>query len=271
MILSMNGLEMKFIYTYVFILFFIFILLNIFFKKSILKENFDNNQNEVNYTEEEKIDVYIIHMNGNIQRRKNIEEQKKKMKGPFNIILFPAVNGKTLNFKELKKNEGKLDNEWIHNHGKRKGEVGCYLSHRNIIDKIRKEKENSHSKYSIIFEDDFKVQTDDLYSSVKKIIDTLHEEKKDFDMIYLGNLNHNHSEKIKDNIYTFNTKQHLWGTHGYLIKNDSSDKIFSLIQQMKSPIDTIYQYMLYKNKLKGYVIYPTIINQEGDSIIVEKN
>ena len=76
MILSMNGLEMKFIYTYVFILFFIFILLNIFFKKNVLKENFEN-QEEVE-VKEEKIDVYIIHMNGNIQRRKNIEEQKKR-------------------------------------------------------------------------------------------------------------------------------------------------------------------------------------------------
>lgn len=267
----MNGLEMNSIFIFVLIIFFIFILLNIFLKKNILKENFENDEEEKQKKIEEKIDVYIIHMDGNEQRKKNIEEQKKKMNGPFNIILFPAVNGKKLNFKKLKKNEGELDNDWIHNQGKRKGEVGCYLSHRNIIDKIQKEKNNSHSKYSIIFEDDFKIQTDDLYSSVKKIINTLHEEKRDFDMIYLGNLNHNHAEKIKDNIYTLNKKQHLWGTHGYLINNNSSDKIFSLIQQMRSPIDTIYQYMLYKDKLKGYVIYPTIIQQEGDSIIVEKN
>ncbi len=246
--------------TFLFIIFFIFILLNILFKNNY--ENFDNQ-----IKEEEKIDVYIIHMNGNKEREKNIQEQKLKMNGPFNIHIFPAVNGKKIDFKKLKKKEGENDNDWIHTMGKRRGEVGCYLSHRNIIDKIRT---NQSSKYSIILEDDFQVNTDDLYSSVKNIIDSLNNEKKDFDMIYLGNLNHNHAEKIKDNIYELNKKQHLWGTHGYLVNHQSCDKIYNLIQKMKMPIDTIYQYLLYKDKLKGYVIYPTIINQQGESIIVEK-
>ncbi len=254
---------MNYFYTYLLIIFFIFILLNIFFHKKKNHEKFNNHQ------EENKINVYIIHMNGNKNREKNIEEQKKKMSGPFDIQIFPAVNGKELNFNEFKKNEGENDNDWLVPLVKRRGEVGCYLSHRNIIDKIRKEKDSS--KYSIIFEDDFKVNTNDLYSSVHKIIDSLNQEKRDFDMIYLGNLNHNHAEKIKDDIYELNKKQDLWGTHGYLIKNESSDKIYYLIQKIIKPIDNIYQDLLYQDKLKGYVIFPTIINQEGESIINGKN
>ncbi len=252
-------------YTYLLIIFFIFILINIFFKKKN-HEKFNNHKPK----KEEKnndniINVYIIHMNGNKNRENSIEEQKKKMIGPFNIQIFPAVNGKELDFKELKKNEGENDNDWLVPLVKRRGEVGCYLSHRNIMDKIRKVKDSS--KYSIIFEDDFKVNTNDLYSSVYKIINTLNQEKKDFDMIYLGNLNHNHAEKIKDNIYELNKKQDLWGTHGYLIKNESADKIYTLIKKIVKPIDNIYQDLLYQDKLKGYVIFPTIINQEGESII----
>jgi GR25 family glycosyltransferase involved in LPS biosynthesis len=247
-------------YTYLFIIFFVFILLNIFFHKKNNNEKFDNKKKN-----EDKIDVYIIHMDGNKKREDNIHQQKKKMIGPFNIQIFPAVNGKELDFNQFKKNEGANDNDWLIPQVKRRGEVGCYLSHRNIIDKIRKEKDSS--KYSIIFEDDFQVNTNDLYSTVHKIINTLNKENLDFDMIYLGNLNHNHAEKIKDDIYVLNKKQDLWGTHGYLIKNESADKIYTLIQKIFKPIDNIYQDLLYQDKLKGYVIFPTIINQEGESII----
>jgi GR25 family glycosyltransferase involved in LPS biosynthesis len=123
--------------------------------------------------------------------------------------------------------------------------------------------------YTIIFEDDLKVLTPNLYRDVEKILDDLNSiQNNDFDIIFLGNLKNNHGDKIINNIYTIDKNNDLWGTQSYLINNKSTNKILKNIQKIDKPIDVKYQDLLKENKLKGYIIYPILVTQNGfDSTI----
>ena len=144
------------------------------------------------------------------------------------------------------------------------------MEDKNIIEKISKDKDLKNKyDYTIIFEDDLKVLTPNLYRDVEKILDDLNSiQNNDFDIIFLGNLKNNHGDKIINNIYTIDKNNDLWGTQSYLINNKSTNKILKNIQKIDKPIDVKYQDLLKENKLKGYIIYPILVTQNGfDSTI----
>ena len=84
-----------------------------------------------------------------------------------------------------------------------------------------------------------------------------------FDLIYLGNLNNNYGKKIKNNIYNIDINGSLIGMHGYLINNNSINKLIPLINFIEMPIDLIYEKLSKENKINTFVIFPTIVNQGG--------
>jgi GR25 family glycosyltransferase involved in LPS biosynthesis len=237
---------MKYLFS---ILLIIIVIIFGFFRINYINENFEDSTT---------LDIYVITL-GKQERIENIKNQEKKINKKIEI--FDAVNGLNLDINDLK-NNNILENEntLSENYNHKMGEIGCYLSHLNIYKKI---KEINKKGYTIIFEDDFLVNSDNLINEVKKGIDTLDSKNIDFDFLFLGNLNDNHAENIADNLYYIDKNVNLYGTHGYIINNKNIDKIIDKLNKIIKPIDNSIQDLSYDNVFNTIVIYPNLVNQKG--------
>ena len=201
-------------------------------------------------------DMYVITL-GKKERIKNIKEQEGKIND--RITRFKAVNGLKLDINELIKNDILDKNHKLSeniNHSKR--EIGCYLSHHNIYKKIKKDNKRG---YTIIFEDDFIVNSSNFKDDVKKAIDKLNNKSIDFDFLYLGSNQINYGENIIDYLYYVNPKQNLYGTHAYVINNKNIDKIIDNIKIIKNPIDVIIQDLSKNHIFNTVIMYPYTVIQ----------
>ena len=221
------------------------LLLVLFIIIYILINNYEN-FNDLD--ESQFIDYHVIHMK-NIQKQENINDQMIKLGKKINI--FDAVIGK--NVKQLNKYDENLK---LNYEFKSPAELGCYLSHFMIIKKAI----TSNKKYTVIFEDDFKIVTKDLNTEILNITKKLND---NFDIIYLGNLYESKSEKIVDNIYKKNDIIQLLGCHAYLINNKNAQQIYNKLLNINNPIDNLFENLINQNKLNYYVIYPSLVIQDN--------
>jgi GR25 family glycosyltransferase involved in LPS biosynthesis len=208
------------------------------------------------FTESDIFDMYVITLIKK-ERIVNIKNQEKKIKNKINI--FNGVNGLKLNINNLIKKDILDKNYKLSkniNHAKR--EIGCYLSHLNIYKKIKKDNKKG---YTIIFEDDFIVNSSNFKDDVKKAISTLNNYNIDFDFLFLGSNKINYGENIIDKLYYVNPKQNLYGTHAYVINNKNIDKIIDNIKIIKNPIDVIIQDLSKNNIFNTVIMYPYIVIQ----------
>ena len=210
------------------------------------QENFVNNLN-INY--------YVIHIkNSNNNKYDNIIKNEKILKKKINI--YDAVVGKNIDLNNFSNIDSNITFIYNYNYI---GEIGCYLCHMLLIKSLI----NSDSKYTVIFEDDLEILDENLDDKINKIISDLDD---NFDMIYLGNLNNNHYEKIKDNIYTINKTESLWGTHAYIINNKNAKKIYDSLLNIDVAIDNKFKNNINNDMLKAYVIYPILVDQNTDEL-----
>jgi|Laugresbdmm110sn_2_1035109.scaffolds.fasta_scaffold01045_3 hypothetical protein len=205
-----------------------------------------------------KYDIFTISLRHN-NRIENINKQQEKLNKKIEI--FDAVKGDKLNLNELIKQQilsptANLDTNEI----KKKRQIGCYLSHYNIYKTIKND-----NRYTIIFEDDLIIKTDNLLNKINEILKILNDKNIDFDILYLGNLKNNHGKQIQDNIYEVDLKTDLWGLHGYLINNKNINNIINETKIIDMPIDNRIFESIKENKIKSIVIYPNLIEQGGAS------
>jgi GR25 family glycosyltransferase involved in LPS biosynthesis len=175
-------------------------------------------------------DYHVIHLSHRTDRMNHVREMEKRIGHTLNI--FKASGPSVLE-------------------GWKPGEVGCYQSHMRILSTPR------HTEYSVIFEDDFVVQPG-FHSSVEKII----RDAGDFDILYLGNLDGNHAERVKGDVYKADTTRYLTGMHGYVIKNENAWKITSKLQY-KKPIDLELPDLIKTGDVNGLVVWPSIVSQHS--------
>lgn len=207
----------------------------------------------------EILDLYVITL-GKEERVANIKNQETKIGKKINI--YNGVIGLELDMNDLIKKGILSENHNLSkniNHAKR--ETGCYLSHLNIYKKIKKDNKKG---YTIIFEDDFLVDSENLLDEVKKAIDTLNTKNIDFDFLFLGNTLNNYGENIIDNLYQVNPKKRLWGLYGYLINNKNIDKIIDKTNKIDRPIDVIIEYLSYNDVFNTIIMYPNIIKHQSN-------
>jgi GR25 family glycosyltransferase involved in LPS biosynthesis len=113
------------------------------------------------------------------------------------------------------------------------------------------------TKYSVIFEDDFIVEPG-FHSKVRKII----QDAGDFDILYLGNLDGNHAERVKGDVYKVDTTRYLTGMHGYVVKNENAWKITSKLKYKKA-IDLELPDLFKTGDVDGLVVWPSIVGQNS--------
>ena len=141
------------------------------------------------------------------------------------------------------------------------GQIGCYLSHLSIIEKIMKQKYND-SEYSVIFEDDVKHE-ENLHNKIIEITESLKTINYDFDIIYLGNKCSNRGNHIINNVFYMNTEKNCFGTHALLINNRNIEKIYNVVCNIKHEIDNHYRLSAKENELICFTIFPKICKISG--------
>jgi len=203
------------------------------------------------------LDMYVITL-GKEERLQNIKNQEDKINKKINI--FNGINGLKLNLDDLIKKNILSDYHNLsknENHAKR--EIGCYLSHLSIYKKIKKANKDG---YTIIFEDDFLINSDNLLEEVKKSIQILNDKNINFDFLFLGNTTNNYGENITDNLYKLDNNNNLYGLYGYLVNNKNIDKIIEKTSKIDRPIDNMIQDLSYENIFNTIIIKPHLINHE---------
>jgi len=230
------------------ILLIVIVIIFAFFKPKYNKELFNNS---------DTLDLYVISL-GKKERIANIEKQQHKINDKIKI--FNAVNGKKLDYNELMTSNIIADDKKLSKkYDQKMGQIGCYLSHLNIYKKI---KNDNKSGYTVIFEDDFLINTPDFKNEIKKSINILKNKNIDFDFIFLGNLRNNHGINIMDNLYYLDKNTNLYGTHGYLINNSKIDKIINNLSRIYTTIDDSIQDLSYEDIFNTIVVYPNLVDQE---------
>lgn len=141
------------------------------------------------------------------------------------------------------------------------GTIGCYLSHKTLLDTISKDQSNT-AVATLIFEDDAIIPSDMVEHLIAKAKDL----PEDWDMCFLGKQPVSADpvkgsiQKLKDghNPYTNN------GTWAYMVKNASiKDKIMPTFNIMMGGLDSHYN--CFHDKINTYLIVEKLVD------VVRKN
>jgi GR25 family glycosyltransferase involved in LPS biosynthesis len=199
--------------------------------------------------------LYVISLKQQ-NRLTNINNQQHKIGNIIEII--EGVNGDLLDENIMYDAEISINSLFDNNTQIKKREIGCYLSHYYLYNKIVND-----NTYSIIFEDDFDIRTESLIEKCNTILATLKELQLEFDIIFLGNhdYQHNHGTLIKDNIYKLGNNEELHGTQGYIVNNKNIHKIIQYTKNITQPIDKKIQTLSDHKKLNVFAIYPYYVGQ----------
>lgn len=211
------------------------------------------------------INYYIIHCNDNIERLNYINQIKHKLGQPLEI--FNAINTRNVQIHDAMSIMKRYDPSIHYNpHYKFNfylpGQIGCYLSHHMLIAQIMNNKNQGKNigNYSVVFEDDVSFDND-ILNKINHIISNITNNKIDFDIAFLGNVNENHGQHKIDNIYLLDTKNNCWGAHALLINNKNIEKLYKNNCSIKHEIDNHYAYSIRDGNINGLVIFPSICNQ----------
>ena len=223
------------------------------------------NKYEYEYFSNNDLNLYVISLKQQ-NRLQNIKNQETKIGQTINI--FDGVNGDTLDVFNVNISNITINNSFYSSNTKKiKRQLGCYLSHFNLYNKIKNDKLYG---YSIIFEDDFEILTDKLIDKCNIIIHKLKELNLDFDIIFLGNYdyNENHGKLITDNIYKVGNKEELHGLQGYVVNYNNIDKIINNTKNITITIDDKLQELADNNMLNVFSIYPYYIGTGNQPTII---
>ncbi len=203
--------------------------------------------------ESNNIDYKVIHLKNSCDKKyKNILLNEQKLGKKINI--FDGIYGKNVDINNLSVFDPKIK---LNYKFKNKSELGCYLSHLMVYKNASK----SNKKFTVLFEDDIDIVSNNLHKEILKIINDADD---NFDLIYLGNLYESKSIKIKENIYKKNNLIPLYGCHAMLINNKNANKIFSYLSNINDTVDKHLETLINQNKINAYVIYPSLVNQNNE-------
>ncbi len=192
--------------------------------------------------------VFFINSRKRIDRLRNIKRRLLELNiaaEHFEAILGGAIDKRSLKINPTKKT---LNN----------GEIGCYLSHREIW-KIAKER---NYKKVLILEDDAEFCSTFLedFNKIKNV--------PEYDMLYFGHWNYDNKaisgktaalkEEVSPNIFK---ADRCWLTHAYAIDSRCIDYLLESTEVIYSCLDGVLADI--QNNLKVYAFHPNLIKQDN--------
>lgn len=155
----------------------------------------------------------------NLDRR---PDRLVELKVPFEYERFSATNGTI--FDEVPK--------------KLKGHIGCWDSHRRILERIKTE----GLEYAVVMEDD--VEFDKEFK--EKIDHYVAQLPEDWDLFYMGGWNV--SKEIKKYSENLNVAEDIYTTHAYIIRDKFIPVLLEVIYARRYKIDVVFCDALKKGK-----------------------
>lgn len=211
--------------------------------------------------------IHVINLDKDTDRMEHIKQTTIAV--PLPVERWAATLGKSLSQDELYSqgvgfgmtNSGKGSYLEQGKDLRNQGMVGCFLSHRSLIQHLSTRDVPEYSGH-LILEDDVQIpvnflQKDDIWSQVYKTVPF------DWDIVYLG-ITKPVGELVNSNVMKLKTiPSGNWGTHAYLVRHGSiKSKILPWLKYMIDHIDQ--QYKMKFDTWNCYAIVPSVIslNQE---------
>lgn len=211
--------------------------------------------------DDNNVKYYVVQMSSRPDRVENVNIQEQKLGKKINR--FEAILGK-----DNEEYAYLIGRDTTIEHIRTPGELGCFLSHYELIKKIMNE--DSRSGYSVIFEDDFDLVSENTDEIINHYIEMLKMNHRYFDLLFLGRCSVNSNPVYKDSLYeivNLNDDIVIMCTHGYIINNRNIEKIFKLIdEEIDIVIDHKYNQLTKSGQLKTYLLDPPIVYQQYETI-----
>jgi GR25 family glycosyltransferase involved in LPS biosynthesis len=209
--------------------------------------------------------IHVINLDSDSERWNNIKKLTTHTVPP--VERWTAVNGKELTQNDMAirgvgyamTRSGKGPYSEQGNDLRNQGVVGCFLSHKTLLERLSMLDVPDYYGHliledDVIIPDDF-LKEDDAWSSTYTKIPF------DWDIVYLDMVNPV-GESIGNNIMRLKYKAGPgggnWGTHAYIVRHGAiKDKILPWLEYMVDTIDE--QYKRKFNSWKVYAVVPGII------------
>jgi len=133
---------------------------------------------------------------------------------------------------------------------KRKGEIGCYLSHTRLIRSLGESWAPPNAGH-LILEDDVNIDQNCMEVLGRAWSDL----PADWDILFLGIIPE--GAKMDPPKGVVARVHQVWGTHGFIVRHGSIPKINKELQIMFDPIDE----MLWQADLNLYAVRPFVVHQ----------
>ena len=197
------------------------------------------------------IHTFVISLPHEILRRKKI---KMKLKGVCDKFeFFDAIDARKTNLLQHKDYHG-LRRRLCYGKDLAPGELGCFLSHRAVLEKIV----NHKIPISLIFEDDVTLEKD-FRIVIGNLINCAYpwEAVRFLGKPKIANLMQRKITKIYQNFYLTRLATSPGGAYAYLISYSGAKKLLKSMSNISCPIDTIMG-LPWKSGLEVLTIQPTI-------------
>lgn len=186
--------------------------------------------------------TYVANLERRPERRESVDHQLKSI-GFTDYVFVSAVDGLEQNLKH-------------HREEISAGMVGCFETHKNILDDAIANNYNC----ILVLEDDI-VLEDGFNKRFAQAWKTLPD---DWQFIHLGHYEHGGMLDVTERLNKdWVIPKTVWGTHGYAIRGrETMIELRKAISVMEDQIDVqLFGYMRQSN-IKEYAVFPPIINQD---------
>jgi hypothetical protein len=202
-------------------------------------------------------DVWVINLDRSKDRWNTMIEETANL-DPLPVNRWSAIDGRTLTEQDFIQEKIPIivrpQNSVDFRKERRKGEIGCYLSHKKLLENLGKMTKVSDMSGHLILEDDVKIDR----NTLDKWIEVAPGLNKDWDIFFFG-IHDPGLEKVSNGIAKVKSIQSL---HAYMVKHSSIPKILKIIDVMYDPIDEIIRWNA--DKLNMYAIQPFTITQRAN-------
>ena len=198
--------------------------------------------------------IYVINLERSQARRDAMERQLLRLGLPFTF--FKAIDGGKLDPTALPDYDAKK-RHWYFGQDLSLSEIGCYLSHLHLIEKIVTEKPT----YAVILEDDLNIDNE-----FAMVLHALGQLTASWDMIRLAGLRHRPTQAL----YPL-TPQHTLtrllntanGAQGYALTPHGASKLLSAARPIIRPVDIMMD-RYWHNRVDILAVQPYVVQARPD-------
>jgi len=199
-------------------------------------------------------DVWIINLDKSKERWNTMVDEAKVL-DPLPVNRWAAIDGRAMKEQDFIDEKIPIiirpESALASKQERRKGEIGCYLSHKKLMEFLGKQKVDDDAGH-LILEDDVEIDK----ATLDKWISVADKLNKDWDIFFFG-IHDPVLGEVKDGIAKVTSIQSM---HAYMVRQKSIPKILDAIKIMYDPIDEIIRWN--SNVLNLYALQPFTIAQK---------